>query len=86
MTNMNDEKLIPTICYKVAEPVVYNKGTKHKSSCDEFLACYHYNKEEAKQECEKLNSDAEYRNEWERKHGISHEAKTYFVGEQPMMY
>lgn len=33
-------KTIPVICYKLNNPVVYNKGTKYEKSEDTFLLCY----------------------------------------------
>lgn len=32
--------LINTICYKVKNPIVFNKGTIYEKSCNTFLACY----------------------------------------------
>jgi len=46
------------ICYKTKEPVYYNKGTSHETSCDHFLAYYtHGTLEEAQQQAAKLNEE-----------------------------
>lgn len=45
------------ICYKTKEPVIYNKGTKYESRCDEFLSYYTYkSKNDAQSECDELNT------------------------------
>lgn len=46
------------ICYKTITPVIYNKGTRYESQCDEFLAYYTYSDKAAAQaECDKLNAE-----------------------------
>ena len=46
------------ICYKMKEPVYYNKGTKYETTCDTFLAYYTYkNVEEAQVEVDELNNE-----------------------------
>lgn len=37
--------MMNVICYKMKEPVVYNKGTKWETSCDTFLYKYVYGNE-----------------------------------------
>lgn len=37
--------MMNVVCYKMKEPVVYNKGTQWESSCDTFLYKYVYGNE-----------------------------------------
>lgn len=37
---MTKTREIPVICYKLNNPVVYNKGTKYEKSENTFLLCY----------------------------------------------
>ena len=74
------------ICYKMKEPVCYNKGTKWEKTHDEFLAYYTYkNVEEAKKEVEEINrtKPAKLWNgapvDWEK-------VAYFFVSEQEEMY
>lgn len=47
-----------TVCYKLKNPIVYNKGTKWEKSCDTFLACYGEATQEATQrKVDKLNNN-----------------------------
>lgn len=62
----------PVVCYKLHEPVIYNKGTKYEKSCDTFLECYSYSKEAAQEKCNELNETATDR--------------VYFVSEQEEFY
>lgn len=48
--------MMNVICYKMKEPVVYNKGTQWESSCDTFLYRYVYgNKFQAQAVADELN-------------------------------
>lgn len=38
--------MMNVVCYKMKEPVVYNKGTQWESSCDTFLYQYVYGSKE----------------------------------------
>ena len=63
------------ICYKLNEPVYYNKGTKYEKTEDTFLKCYVYGdnaKEVAQAKCDELNATVTDR--------------VYFVSEQREMY
>ena len=75
-----------TICYKMKNPVYYNKGTKWEKSSDEFLAYYTYKSvEDAKKEVEEINSNKPEKLEtgapvnWD-------EVAYFFVNEQSEMY
>ena len=53
---MYEKRMVTVVCYKLKEPVVYNKGTVYESKCDHFLAYQTYETlEEAKKICEILN-------------------------------
>ena len=70
---------IPVICYKVKEPVVYNKGTKWEKSCDKFLACYGYaNAEENKRLVNVLNMDEEAKGMFCDEHRLNANEIEYF--------
>lgn len=45
------------ICYKLINPIIYNKGTKYETKCDEFLAYIIGNRtlEEGQAEANRLN-------------------------------
>lgn len=48
--------MMNVVCYKMKEPVVYNKGTQWESSCDTFLYKYVYGNEANAQDlANKLN-------------------------------
>ena len=84
---MNNTKKIPVILYKTKKPIIYNQGTKYEKECDTFLAVYSYGSfSGAESMCRKLNKDADFRKEWEDRHHIDHEPKTYFASEQEEMY
>ena len=45
------------ICYKLKNPMVFNKGTKWENSCDTFLAYYTAkNEAEAQKEVDEINA------------------------------
>lgn len=45
------------ICYKLKNPMVFNKGTKWESSCSTFLAYYTAkNEAEAQKEVDEINA------------------------------
>lgn len=74
------------ICYKTKTPTIYNKGTKHESYCDQFLAYYTYkNQEEAQKEVDEINAtkpDKLWNDtpiDWER-------IDYFFVDDQEAMY
>ena len=53
-----DKTMTNTICYKLNNPIYYNKGTKWEKACDTFLAYYTYkNDEEAQAEAKKLTAE-----------------------------
>ena len=46
------------ICYKLHNPLVFNKGTKYEKREDTFLECYVYgddSEEKAQAKCDELN-------------------------------
>lgn len=50
--------MMNTLCYKTKVPTVYNKGTKYEKSCDTFLLCYLYQKDDEVQAlCDRLNNE-----------------------------
>lgn len=79
--------MMNTICYKLANPIIYNKGTKYESSHDTFLACYaSYNDDKVIKKIERLNTDKNFREEFEKEHQIEAGEKVYFLNCQDMMY
>jgi hypothetical protein len=75
-TNEREDKTMSTvICYRLHEPVIYNKGTKYEKVHYTFLHCYVSGKnarENAQAECDELNKTATDR--------------VYYVSEQKDMY
>ncbi len=74
------------ICYKMINPVYYNKGTKWESTCDTFLA-YYTNKttEEAEKEVAEMNAKHSEKDgcgnpiDWEK-------VAYFFIDKQKEMY
>ncbi len=47
---LNEDRLVPVICYKTKEPVYYNKGTQWERTEDHFLMYYFGGTKEQAQE------------------------------------
>lgn len=74
------------ICYKMKEPVVYNKGTKYETSRDTFLAYYTYKSvAEAQKEVDEINS-THPAEQWNKTKIDWDKVDYYFVSEQEEMY
>ena len=78
--------MMNTICYKTKEDVVYNKGTKYETKCNEFLYKYTY------KDKEKANAEIDALNEMlkagvEKYDGLEmNNIKEFFLNEQEEMY
>lgn len=73
------------ICYKTKTPVVYNKGTKYETTCNEFLSYYTYKtRENAEIECNTLNT-TKPRQLWNGKEIDWSMIDYFFVDEQEPM-
>ncbi len=74
------------ICYKMKEPVYYNKGTKWEKTCDSFLAYYTYKTVvEAEQEVKEINSTKPAKL-WNDAPIDWNKVAYFFVSEQGEMY
>jgi hypothetical protein len=74
-----------TVCYKLNTPIIYNKGTKHESSCDTFLAYYYRGtREQTQAHVDKLNTEKPERL-FNGELALCEE-RIYFVNEQDEMY
>lgn len=76
-------KTIPTICYKLKTPHIYNKGTIYETQEDTFLACYGYsNPEENKRFIEVLNHDEEAKGMFCDRHRLNADEIEYFFHDE----
>ena len=75
-----------TICYKVKEPVVYNRDTKYEKSYNQFLSYYTYKtKEEAQKEVDEINATKPAKL-WNGDKVDWTEVDHFFVDDQEEMY
>ena len=64
-------QLVNTVCYRVKEPTVYNRGTVWEKKEYEFLASYGDDDiQEHMEHINRLNNDMEYRRSYCEKHRI----------------
>ena len=74
------------ICYKMKEPVVYNRGTKYESTCDHFLSYYTYKtQEEAQKEVDEINATKPAKL-WNGEKVDWNKVDHFFVSDQEEMY
>jgi hypothetical protein len=81
-----EEKKMTVICYETKSPVIYNKGTKYKSSCNQFLSYYTYKSQgEAQKEVDEINRTKPEKL-WNGQKVNWTEVDHFFVSDQEEMY